>query len=99
MQTYTKLYNPHSENPCRCQMKARLASRSAKHVQHIMSPASESGNGPHLRLFQDVVVLEGPLVKEIRHSFAEPWVSQVTRLYSGEPYAVVEWQVGPIPTE
>ncbi|KAF0293557.1 Lysosomal alpha-mannosidase [Amphibalanus amphitrite] len=48
---------------------------------------------------KDVVILEGPLVKEIRHSFAETWVSQVTRLYTGEPYAEIEWQVGPIPTE
>ena len=48
---------------------------------------------------QDAVTLEGPLVTEVRHSFAEEWVSQVTRLYNGEPYAEVEWQVGPIPTE
>ena len=48
---------------------------------------------------QSVLTLDGPLVKEFRHTFDLDWVSQVTRLYSDQPYAEVEWQVGPIPIE
>ncbi|XP_037083658.1 lysosomal alpha-mannosidase-like [Pollicipes pollicipes] len=46
-----------------------------------------------------VVTLDGALVKEYRHTFDMDWVSQVTRLYKDEPFAEVEWMVGPIPIE
>ncbi|XP_037083659.1 lysosomal alpha-mannosidase-like isoform X1 [Pollicipes pollicipes] len=48
---------------------------------------------------KSVVTLDGALVKEYRHTFDMDWVSQVTRLYKDEPFAEVEWMVGPIPTE
>ncbi|XP_043212637.1 lysosomal alpha-mannosidase-like [Amphibalanus amphitrite] len=48
---------------------------------------------------KSVLTLDGPLVKEFHHSFELDWVSQVTRLYRDQPYAEVEWQVGPIPIE
>lgn len=31
------------------------------------------------------------------HQTINDWVSQVLRLYKGEPYLEVEWMVGPIP--
>ncbi|XP_037084012.1 lysosomal alpha-mannosidase-like [Pollicipes pollicipes] len=48
---------------------------------------------------KSVVTLDGALVKEYRHTFDMDWVSQVTRLYKDEPFAEVEWMVGPIPIE
>ncbi|XP_060578031.1 lysosomal alpha-mannosidase-like isoform X2 [Ruditapes philippinarum] len=39
---------------------------------------------------------QGPLVQEIYTKFSS-WVTQVTRVYTGEKYTEIEWTVGPIP--
>lgn len=41
-------------------------------------------------------VVEGDIVQEVHQQF-QPWLSQVVRLYKGQPYIELEWTVGPIP--
>lgn len=48
--------------------------------------------------FTNTSVIQGSLVTEI-HQVWSPWVSQVTRLYTGQLHVQMEWLVGPIPIE
>ncbi len=41
-------------------------------------------------------VRTGPYVQEVVQVFSE-WVSQVVRLYDDQPFAEIEWVVGPVP--
>ncbi|XP_072039300.1 lysosomal alpha-mannosidase-like [Amphiura filiformis] len=44
----------------------------------------------------DIKMVTGDVVQEIHQTF-QPWLSQVVRLYKGQPYVEFEWTVGPIP--
>ena len=44
------------------------------------------------------VKVDGSVV-ELRVHYEKPWVQQVLRMFSGQPYIDVEWQVGPIPVD
>lgn len=41
-------------------------------------------------------VFKGPLVEEV-HQYYNRWISQVIRIYKGQPYIEFDWVVGPIP--
>jgi hypothetical protein len=53
-------------------------------------PASDSSSPAAVQ------VLTGPLVQEV-HQVISPWLTQVVRLWAGQPYADFEFTVGPIP--
>ena len=44
------------------------------------------------------VLFKGPVVQEVRQVIS-PFVSQVVRLYSGQPHVELEYTVGPIPVD
>jgi len=43
-----------------------------------------------------ITVNRGPVVQEVVQTFSD-WISQTVRLYAGQPFAEVEWIVGPVP--
>jgi lysosomal alpha-mannosidase len=45
-----------------------------------------------------ISTIDGDVVTEVHQAFA-PWISQVVRLYKGQPAIEVEFTVGPIPIE
>jgi alpha-mannosidase len=44
-------------------------------------------------------VVVGPIVSEIRQVFPGSWATLITRLYAHQPWAEVEWTVGPVPID
>jgi hypothetical protein len=44
-----------------------------------------------------VTIVNGPVVNEAQQVVADGWITQVTRLWAGQPWADFEYTVGPIP--
>ena len=51
----------------------------------------------HQKVSKNKAWVKGPLVQEVHQSSG--WISQVIRLYKGQPEVEVEWVVGPIPVD
>ncbi|XP_036321214.1 lysosomal alpha-mannosidase isoform X2 [Rhagoletis pomonella] len=63
---------------------------------YIFRPANDQVRS--ISLQPKLKIYRGNLVEEVHQSFND-WVSQVVRVYREQPYAELEWLVGPIPVD